>query len=454
LRDATRQCSFDPARGALPRNEAPIPYHQEMVLAPDLTSIRRELDTDWVPDPWAWAKPELLATELVLSRLNTLRVPLLGGRARTVPLLAGEWRFHLQAAVRRVMRQCDPELSDGVVAYRMLPDGTIEHYRDALHTRQARNTFLSARHPIIAVTDIARFFPSISTKSIESVIPRGDDLSKLLIVLECLEEQYGYVLPEGYAAARCLANCCLAPLDSTIKVPFTRWVDDYAIFCSDDLEAGEVLGTLGKVASEQGLRLSELKTEIRLSTEHNLAVTSSVIDHGSTEYRQLLNTLPDLLTNNDRAARLLLHLAAEKNDADPLRVLLDSEPSALPPTLMPRLAWFLASIPWSEESTHLVESLLSVEDEWFAWRRARLAGALWYGPESAVDACHEALVRAIEDGAPGAAMSARVLAQKRPDEITKRIDFFDDERERLLLTAEAASPTTYESLPPPIASFL
>jgi hypothetical protein len=419
-----------------------------VVPSPDLVSLQRDLDTDWVPEPWSWTEPELFPPDLTSSGLRSLDVPLLDGRSRNVPVLSGEWLLRLQGAVRRVMVIKDRELSDGVFAYRMQADGTIEHYRQALDRWRVRNVVLTARHRVVAVTDIASFFPCSRIDALTPLLADCPGASELQDILGQVNDHFGHVLPEGYSAARCLANLYLSEVDSASTVPFTRWMDDYVFFCDSDDHANTVLNAVARAAGRCGLELSLPKTRIVSS-----AVVSTVAGTGPTQYEDLLRCLPDLLTTNDRAASLLLYLALERNDSAPLEVLGREEPEILPASIMPRLAWLLRTVAWTETSTRLIETLLAVEDRWSEWRRTRLATALWYGPKGAVEACRTFLVDAVERQDSAAAMAGRVLARHLPEDVMKRIDIFDNERERHLLTVESRSSLQGPG-PPPVASFL
>jgi hypothetical protein len=412
-------------------------------------SLKRELDTDWVPDPWTWSNPELLPDELEECGLRSFQVPLVTGTARSVPLLRGDWRVKLQAAVRRVMALRDGDLSDGVLGYRMLPDLSIEYYQEALKRWRIRNDALIASHRVVAMTDIASFFPNSRVDRIASVLADCPGSSELLVILAMLQDRFGHALPEGYAAARCLANLYLTRVDSAAAVPFTRWIDDYVLFCDGDEHADTILNNLEKAAGEFDLHLSTTKTRVVSS-----AIVSSVTHRGETQYQELLRAFPDLLGTNPQAANLLLYLAIKQADSTPLDSLTAVEPERLPEIIMPRLAWFLSANPWSESSTRLIAELFSVEDHWSEWRRTRLATALWYGSPKAAEACRSFLIEAVERQDAGAAIAGRVLAKHLSVDLDQRIDTFPGERERHLLFAELSASPNHGVAPPPIVSFL
>ena len=123
----------------------------------------------------------------------------------------------------------------------MRSDGTIEHYRDALQNRDRCNTLLAKAYPVALLADVASFFRNTRVGLIERILPHTVASQALVTTLTDLEGIYGYALPEGYSAARCLANWYLAPVDTTIHVPFTRWVDDYVLYCESKFQAASLL---------------------------------------------------------------------------------------------------------------------------------------------------------------------------------------------------------------------
>lgn len=127
---------------------------------------------------------------------------------------------------------------------------------------------------VVAVADIADFYPRIYQHRLENVIEasarseRVEQIPRVLVkkLISNLSGQNSYGIPVGPYASRILGEAVLIDVDATLlgdRVDFVRWVDDYSIFCRSEAEAQRVLFRLAEHLFENhGLTLSALKTKI------------------------------------------------------------------------------------------------------------------------------------------------------------------------------------------------
>lgn len=439
-----------------------------------LRSFRRELDTDWLPDPWGWrdltADGSDLAGVGTQDHIETMKVGLVGGRQREVPLLSTGLRLRLQLAAARLLETGQSNLSDGVRGYRLEPDGTIVHYRRELARRRDVERELAVRWPVVGVTDLRRFFRSLTLPMIERALSpylTGGTALAVLPVLRDLEASIGYAVPEGYAAARALASLCLAELDSEVSQPFSRWIDDYRIFVSDGASAERALDEFRTAASTLGYEVASEKTRIRDSA-YLRGVSTSLGDHDedvvdpSAEARGLLAARGSIEPATfERRMRFLVRLAAERQETEIVELLAAGSASELPAAVVPRLAWLIAATADAAAARALAEKLLSVDDDLASWRALRLGAAFWYLPQEATG---NHLSR-IEElcAASGSVRSAwlRTIARHVPEHLDHFLSAEVPRRHRVMATAEATGArngtSPYErvvAVGPPVETYL
>jgi hypothetical protein len=400
--------------------------------SPTIASLQRELDTDWAPDPWSWrdlvgsAIDQLGPDDVSEEKPAQLAVPFLGGRLRHVPLLGPLTRILLQRSVARSVASTEVNLSPGVLAYRLQPDGTIEHYRSALRNRWRVERALLETHRYVLVTDLRAFFSTVSTSMVERALSElGATRSQdLLILLKEFEGWFGYALPEGYAASRTLANVCLHPLDKSITAPFTRWLDDYRIFVSSRREAQRITSNLAEVANRLGYKLSKAKTRVIPSNEFDANTFSSLGGHaeeGEDIFDEVLAAIeaPHPEVDNERRLRLLLRLCAEQRDTGLLDALAEIGAHHLPGSSLPRLSYALASCPVTTSSSRIFCRLWELDDELTEWRRLRLSYVLWYWPTDFVVSYSKQLVATYKDYQAPRLPLIRVFAKHSPELVSK-----------------------------------
>lgn len=444
----------------------------ELTVRPSaLRSLQDELDTEWVPDPWGLADFHAGDTQLPgvadLESPLRLTVPFLGGRTRTVPLLDPWARLLFQQLATSAARTAEPLLRTGVCAYRLRRDDTIEHYRSALELRYQFENDLAEQYPLVLRLDIRSFFPSVRLELLDSVLPTTDGPNGLRALLSRFLDWFGYVLPEGYSASRALANTALVPVDTAVSSPFTRWVDDYHVFCRSDFEATCAEDGVQRAAAQLGLSLSEVKTRVLESKAAVDSANSSALGlHHSAEITDVANGYRDapVSWSNDASAerrlRLALRLAADRRDDSLLSVLIEGGADHIPASALPRLAWLLAVAPWTDGSTDLVADLLDIDDHFRQWRAARLGAALWYAPTDVVAILTDTLEELMIESPVAQPILARVLARHRPNRLWDLHDLSTSaswNRAWSLAAAEAGGvrhPDLAVWRSPPVLSFL
>lgn len=145
------------------------------------------------------------------------------------------------------------------------------------YSRYRRRLKAKAREPgrrVVAVTDIADFFPRIYQHRLENVIKavastdRVGDVARVLVkkLIGYLERTNSYGIPVGPHASSLLAEAILIDVDSALLnagFDFLRWFDDYHFFCTDEQEAQRALFFLGEwLHTHHGLTLQPAKTKI------------------------------------------------------------------------------------------------------------------------------------------------------------------------------------------------
>lgn len=357
------------------------------------TSLQRETDTDWFPDPWLWVDVDQMVEPVGSDQpeedIEYALVPFLGGRKRKVPVLGHNIRHWLMNATLQVMTAHDPILLSGVFSYRLMADGSYEHYREANYRRTKLEVALGTTNEYVVTADINSFFRSVTVEQLASVLGDAPGWRGLSRVVTWLEERIGYALPEGHSASRSLANAALAPADLVVEGRFTRWVDDYHVFCESRSNAERTLGELSEALGDLGFTTSRTKTGVTLWDDFRSSILniSAITDEPQTEYTFPVHAIEDSsvdLTDLDLERRLrhALRKSAENGTVDILDLLSNVSPSRIPVSVMPRLGWALASSDWSSSCIRVFDNLVGLDDEFLIWRRARLLPALWSAPRS------------------------------------------------------------------------
>jgi hypothetical protein len=149
-------------------------------------------------------------------------------------------------------------------------------FRDFLNTSRAKAVRTVTQ--IVAIADIADFYPRIYQHRLQNVIeasarsPREEEVARVLVAkfLSNIGGKNSYGIPIGPFASRLLAEGVLIDVDAALLsdgADFIRWVDDYTIFCKTEIEAQRLIFRLSEhLFRNHGLTLSAIKTKI-LPTE-------------------------------------------------------------------------------------------------------------------------------------------------------------------------------------------
>jgi hypothetical protein len=150
-------------------------------------------------------------------------------------------------------------------------------FRDFLEASRAKADRAGTK--IVAVADIADFYPRIYQHRLENVIEasarysRGEEVARVLVrkFLSNIGGKNSYGIPIGPFASRVLAEGVLIDVDAALLsdgADFIRWVDDYTIFCKTETEAQRLIFRLSEhLFRNHGLTLSAIKTKILLKED-------------------------------------------------------------------------------------------------------------------------------------------------------------------------------------------
>lgn len=133
---------------------------------------------------------------------------------------------------------------------------------------------LANKYPYAVITDIADYYPRIYFHRLENALtaalPTLPNHSKAILKLVkgwCQNVSYG--IPVGNNPSRLLAEIVIDDIDRTLLaegITFTRYVDDYRIFCKSKQEAYKCLASLANALfNSHGLTLQAQKTKILTS---------------------------------------------------------------------------------------------------------------------------------------------------------------------------------------------
>jgi len=203
------------------------------------------------------------------------------------------------------IEECRIPISENIVfSYRYeWDDSTAKLFKDITwKDYRLRSLNLSHNSEYVITTDVADFYPRINHHRIENALnrlPSPSDLPmRIMKLLTSFSKTVSYGLPIGGPASRILAELALVPVDAHLfrrKIKFTRYADDYCIFCDSKSEAYKLLVLLSEKLFNEGLILQKNKTRILTSKEFR--ETSGLLDpkernngvKGVTEEQKLLN---------------------------------------------------------------------------------------------------------------------------------------------------------------------
>ena len=134
---------------------------------------------------------------------------------------------------------------------------------------------LANEHPFVVITDIADFYPRIYLHRLENTLSASlntlpDHAKALIKLIKGWNQNVSYGIPVGNSPSRLLAEIVIDDIDRLLLAEgmvFTRYVDDYRIFCETRQEAYKCLARLANALHDShGFSLQAQKTKI-LSTE-------------------------------------------------------------------------------------------------------------------------------------------------------------------------------------------
>jgi hypothetical protein len=130
-------------------------------------------------------------------------------------------------------------------------------------------------HGFVVACDISEFYPRLGHHRLENALKQiaGDTVypDRIMRFLGNFSNTRSFGLPIGGPAARVLSELTINQIDRLLfnrKIPFTRFADDYHIFCDNRQDAYKKLILLSeKLFDNQGLSLQKSKTRIMTSAE-------------------------------------------------------------------------------------------------------------------------------------------------------------------------------------------
>ena len=153
------------------------------------------------------------------------------------------------------------------------PDGTMFSRYTSYSQFQERTRELASRNneQYVVVADIADFFPSLYHHRVENALslaaPQKTNHAKATMhLLGAWRAGQSFGLPVGPSASRLIAEVAVHDVDQALlgeRLTFTRYIDDYRIFCNSRKDAYTALATLADILwKNHGLTLAGQKTLI------------------------------------------------------------------------------------------------------------------------------------------------------------------------------------------------
>ncbi len=164
-------------------------------------------------------------------------------------------------------------------SYRFAPDNTDYFAFDRNINFSKFQTYcreLANNHQFVVVTDIADFYPRIYLHRLENALSASlsslpNHAKAIVKLIKGWNQNVSYGIPVGNSPSRLLAEIVIDDIDRTLLAEgmvFTRFVDDYRIFCNSRQEAYKCLARLANALHDShGLTLQAQKTKILTSQE-------------------------------------------------------------------------------------------------------------------------------------------------------------------------------------------
>ncbi|MBO1041982.1 RNA-directed DNA polymerase [Brucella pituitosa] len=181
-----------------------------------------------------------------------------------------------------------------IFSYRLAPDkesGTLFDKNINFRAFMQKSNDLSKSHNFVVICDISEFYPRLGHHRLENALRQIDGSSdypnKIMNFLANFSRTNSFGLPIGGPAARILSELTINQIDRLLMtkgIRFTRFADDFHIFCNTREDAYKALIFLSeKLSVNQGLMLQKSKTRIMSSAEFQSTQISMETDQTATD---------------------------------------------------------------------------------------------------------------------------------------------------------------------------
>jgi len=385
--------------------------------------LQEDILGTWSPDVAGWVDLAHYGDDAPQASYvaQSLLVPRPKGTPSDARILHPAWHVALHQATLPLRNIADQVLSPGVFGYR-LGASAGQRYIDNWQLFCQFVKEQTEEYPYMVISDIRAFFPSTPwPKVLDAVRPLlgSQDLTRLEEVIAPLEAGGLSCLPTGYGDARLLANIVLSQVDSRLKVPFARWVDDYRLFARDLVQAQAALDSLDEALSSVGLTLNREKTRIQRSDEaseqHYQALGSAYQPETDSEdeiAEKLHKVFSEASANpitQRRQLRFVLRRLAKQEDDIAIPFVLENLTKL--PWEAPRMVGYLAALAethdLSAQANHLALQAARDGNPWMLCRLAPLMTQVELSDETAkaLEGAHPSL-----PGTPAWGLTLRALA--------------------------------------------
>lgn len=347
--------------------------------------LAEDLATRWVPDVIGDADviEQLARPSVKQGDVLFVDVPKVGGGYRQAPMLSGSALSALRLAVEPALSLSDEVLDPAVCGYRRGASGSASYSEEYRRFRDF-SWAMSEQCTVVVIADVRDFFRCVNGESLRRSL-RFFDASTVQPISDVMRElarQGVEGLPAGYGDARLVANLVLSAVDEKIRVPFTRWVDDYRLFASSHDEASAAVKELRSALSHVGLQLNQSKLQVLdsmhyRSRRHGVPLDSVYHpqDEPSSEVRANLRSvfLRAVSEGNRRQLRFALPRLAKQSDdiAIPYAI----QALSLNSVDAPRLVHYLSAFLGDQATVARIEALVQA-DSIHDWALARLVPVL------------------------------------------------------------------------------
>lgn len=198
------------------------------------------------------------------------------------------WNFYFNGLGVAIAEAHEPKRSHRAMSYRFLPNenglfNRENSWRSYLQATMDDNT-VQTGEVIIIKTDISSFYDRIYHHQVENcindLIPNSTISAQVSFFLQNFAAGRSYGLPVGGQCARILAELLISSVDRRLNdaaVNFYRYVDDFTIIASDQVQGYKDLSLLSHILANYGLSLNRIKTTI-LSVKHYIDYVSIQLD--------------------------------------------------------------------------------------------------------------------------------------------------------------------------------